>query len=172
MTDKIVKKLDMLALYRTQLIENADNIDELITQAIAAAALTDDHDAFLTERLNLEHRAKALEAEVKKDVERHGASVKSAGLHAVYSLRSSWDSKGLKGYAVAHPELGAFLTEKPSVSIRTVKPPKEDNDVSPPKTESASPPVQSKKGPTLGNIVIEFARGLVGTQQAREDAAS
>ncbi len=51
-----------------------------------------------------------------------GATVKGAGLMAIYSKgRMSWDDKRLDGYATAHPEILAFRSEgQPSVSIREV----------------------------------------------------
>ena len=62
----------------------------------------------------------ALEQDVKATVIDFGASVKSDHLHAVYNRgRMRWDTKGLAGYAVAHPEVGAFHTVgEPSVSLR------------------------------------------------------
>lgn len=46
-------------------------------------------------------------------------SVKSAsGVQAVYSERTTWDTKGLEGYAVAHPEVLHFRKVSPSISIR------------------------------------------------------
>lgn len=64
-----------------------------------------------------------IEAEVKDAVLVLGQTVKSSVLMAVWSKpRVSWDIKALDGYAVAHPEVGAFRKEgKPSVSIRTVR---------------------------------------------------
>jgi len=52
-----------------------------------------------------------------------GASEKGSRLHAVYTKgRESWDSKGLGGYAVAHPEVNAFKkVGNPSVSIRAAR---------------------------------------------------
>lgn len=53
-------------------------------------------------------------------VARHGATVKHAGLMAVYSKpRVSWDTAKLEGYALAHPEItAARTTGKPTISIR------------------------------------------------------
>ena len=61
--------------------------------------------------------------EVKRAVLEHGSSVKHAGLHAVWKKgRVKWNTKGLDGYAVAHPEILGFRSEgNPSVSIREVK---------------------------------------------------
>lgn len=58
--------------------------------------------------------------QVKAAVIANGASVKGAHLQAVYAKgRTSWDSRGLDGYAVAHPEINAFRSVgQPSVSIR------------------------------------------------------
>jgi len=62
----------------------------------------------------------SLTAEIKAEVIAAGTTVKSERLQAVYAKgRISWDSKALDGYAVAHPEIGAFRkTGEPSVSIR------------------------------------------------------
>ena len=47
-------------------------------------------------------------------------TIKGNGIMATYNKgRTTWDSKGLEGYAVAHPEILKFRTlGKPSVSIR------------------------------------------------------
>ena len=37
------------------------------------------------------------------------------------STRTSWDSKGLKGYAVANPDILQFMTEKRSADVVTIK---------------------------------------------------
>jgi len=61
-----------------------------------------------------------LEQDVKAAVLAHGASVKTEHLHAIVNKgRVRWDTRGLGGYAVAHPEIEAFRTTgKPSVSLR------------------------------------------------------
>jgi len=68
-------------------------------------------------------RMEALEAEIRSDVLRHGASVKGGRLYAVYSRgRVSWDTRALDAYALAHPEVTAFRKQgEPSVSLRFVK---------------------------------------------------
>lgn len=52
-----------------------------------------------------------------------GKSVKAGGLHAIVMAgRTSWDTKALDGYAVAHPEVLKFRkTGNPSVTIRNAK---------------------------------------------------
>ena len=64
-----------------------------------------------------------LEGEVKTMVLALGESVKGAQLHAVYSKgRVTWDTKGMDGYVVAHPEVAAFRkVGEPSVTIRAAK---------------------------------------------------
>ena len=60
---------------------------------------------------------------IKEEVLKFGATVTGQFKQAVYSKgRAIWDTKGLGGYAVAHPEIVTFLkTGEPSISIREVK---------------------------------------------------
>lgn len=66
---------------------------------------------------------KGLEVEIKESCVEHGSSVK--GEHLLVSFvkgRVSWDSKGLQGYAVAHPEILQFQkTGNPYASIKNKK---------------------------------------------------
>ncbi len=57
---------------------------------------------------------------VKAAARVHGQSVSGAHLQAVWNKgRTSWDTKGLAGYMVAHPEIKTFMTVgAPTVSIR------------------------------------------------------
>lgn len=63
-----------------------------------------------------------LTAEIKQDVIKEGTTAKGDFLMAVWNKgRVSWDTKGLDGYAVAHPEMSAFRKEgDPTVTIRKV----------------------------------------------------
>lgn len=63
-----------------------------------------------------------LTAEIKSDIITTCVSVKSTRLHAIFVKgRVTWDTKGVEGYALAHPELLAYRKEgEPSVSFRTV----------------------------------------------------
>lgn len=65
----------------------------------------------------------SIESELRQKVLSHGATVKGTKLWAVYNRgRRKWDTKGLIGYSVAHPEIDRFLTEgDPYVSIRKAK---------------------------------------------------
>ena len=71
-------------------------------------------DPMLTSRLETEKSAKAAVTEL-------GESVKGLAKHFVFSMRTSWDSKGLEGYAIADPNILKFQKKTPSISIRTVK---------------------------------------------------
>lgn len=64
----------------------------------------------------------ATEESIRYQVIDLGKSVKGANLHAVYSKpRVTWDSKGLEGFMVAHPEIEAFRkVGQPSVSLRKI----------------------------------------------------
>ncbi len=64
-----------------------------------------------------------LTANVKRLVAAYGQTVAGQHLQAVWVKgRESWDSRGLQGYARAHPEVLEFQkVGEPSVSIRTVR---------------------------------------------------
>ena len=72
---------------------------------------------------SFERDVKQLEDSIKALVSASGESVKGTKLHAVFiSGKTTWDGRGLSGYAVAHPEICAFAkTGEPSVQIRVVK---------------------------------------------------
>ena len=65
-------------------------------------------------------RAAELADLIKAEVIAAGETISGEHHQAVYSKpRVSWNSKGLEGYAVAHPEILVFRTEgSPSVSLR------------------------------------------------------
>jgi hypothetical protein len=64
----------------------------------------------------------SLTAEIKNDVRRHGASVRSGAVHAVFvSGRILWDSKGLGQYAETHPDIAQYRRQgEPTVIVRFV----------------------------------------------------
>lgn len=61
-----------------------------------------------------------LESSIRGQVLETGQSLKGTVLQATYTQgRISWDSKGLHGYSVAHPEILTFKSHgKPFVTIR------------------------------------------------------
>ena len=90
-----------------------EQIDEIQQLKIKFGLLVSEQESIVRNQENI----------VKELVDEFGSSVKGGTLHAVYSQgRISWDTKGLNGYAVAHPEVNEFVKQgKPSVSIRKVK---------------------------------------------------
>jgi hypothetical protein len=117
-----VKLLDYLAELRAQ--QDALRLEWEQLRDTILAPLRPELDALDTEyqpRLNAVVDAiTSVETNVRQQVLAVGASVKGAHLHAVLmSGRVSWDSKGLDGYAVAHPEIERFRKQgEPSVTIR------------------------------------------------------
>ena len=61
-----------------------------------------------------------LATSIRTDTISYGESVKNAGYHAVYAAgRITWNTRGLEGYAVAHPEVNEFKNDSgPYVTIR------------------------------------------------------
>jgi len=113
--DEFRAKRDLLSLERYELH------DKVITPEIKAKLDEidieyDDKEGAVSENIRL------LTDEIKASVLEHGEKVKGEFLQAVYVKgRSSWDTKGLMGYAKAHPEIDAFyMRGNPSVSIRIV----------------------------------------------------
>ena len=67
---------------------------------------------------------KTLEKHIKAEVKQTGELVMVDGAYTKFGkgyTRTSWDNKGLRGYAVAHPEIMEFCKETevgPTVSIK------------------------------------------------------
>ena len=64
-----------------------------------------------------------LDMSIRTDTISYGQSVKNAGYHAVYAGgRITWNTAGLNGYAVVHPEVLEFQRDSgPYITIRKVK---------------------------------------------------
>ena len=127
MTESEIKqKLDTLAEYQSQrdaaMLEKQSLIDAIYTAEIKAQVAEIEAE-FSAKTEGVTENITALEAEIKKAVLEHGASVKGSLFHAVFAKgRVSWDTKSLDGYAAAHPELLSFRKEgEPSVSLRVAK---------------------------------------------------
>ena len=94
-------------------------IDKVITPEIKAQLENIDREIDpIIEKFNA--RVAELADLIKAEVIAAGQTISGEHHLAVYSKpRVSWDSKGLEGYAVAHPEILVFRTEgNPSVSLR------------------------------------------------------
>ena len=117
--------LDQLAEYMAQkdlvMLDKQKLVDSIYTPEIREQVAAIEAE-FAGKTAIVDEKIAALEAEIKEAVKAIGASVKGSLLQAVYAKgRVSWDTKGLDGYIIAHPELGQFRKEgEPSVSIRKV----------------------------------------------------
>ena len=127
MNEKQLKeKLDVLGeliTIRENLIaEQKTLIDNLIPPEIKMQIM--DVESEFDDKLNqVNENINSLESTVKEQVKAFGQSVKGELIQAVWSKpRITWDTKGLEGFLVAHPEIKAFRKEgEPSVSIRLFK---------------------------------------------------
>ena len=93
--------------------------DKLIPAEVKQAIA--DLDSEVSPRLAaMDERIAELTEQIKQAVIAAGDSIKGGRKTAVFTKgRTSWDSRGLDGYAVAHPEINVFRkTGEPSVSIR------------------------------------------------------
>ena len=101
------------------------NYDDLKAQILTPEiikALDDINAEMETSLGTLKDGINSLTADIKDKVIKNGTTVKGTLLMAVWNKgRISWDTKGLDGYAVAHPEMSAFRSVgEPSVTIRSV----------------------------------------------------
>lgn len=122
--NNIVELLDALADARDE-AETIRLWTEDARQALIPAEVKQaiaDLDAEIAPRQSaITERIAELETKIKDAVVSAGETVKGARIQAVFTKgRESWDSKGLSGYAVAHPEIQAFRkVGEPSVSLRS-----------------------------------------------------
>jgi hypothetical protein len=117
--EKLTEVEDLLAVTR---LEYDELKDKALTPKVRAEL--EAIEAEMRPRIdNGESLVRTLKLDIKEMVIRAGATVKGGRMQAVYmNGRKSIDTKGLEGYAVAHPEVRAFITDnKPSVSFRWMK---------------------------------------------------
>jgi hypothetical protein len=123
MSDKIKQRLQQLEeLYAQQELINIHKqaaIDKILPPELKAELAAIDLE-FGQQTEAVKDTINTIESEVKLAVVAHGTTVKGQRFMAVYNkARVSWDTKGLDGYAAAHPEIERFRKEgEPSVSIR------------------------------------------------------
>ena len=118
-------KLDKLSELQAQADVIRLHFDDLKAQILTPElqqALADIDAEMNTSLSALQDGINNLTAEIKEDVVRGGTTIKGDYLMAVWNKgRISWDTKGLDGFAIAHPEMSAFRKEgDPSVTIREV----------------------------------------------------
>jgi hypothetical protein len=69
----------------------------------------------------LEKRADAVKAEIQKFAKDTDGDYSHAGYQVTLSIRESWDTKKLPGFAVAHPELNALKSTSAVATVRKMK---------------------------------------------------
>ncbi len=120
----IIAMLDELAELRDQ--ENVLRLDYAAMHASILAPVQAEIAALDAEYMPkseaIATRIAEMETAVKAAVLAHGASVKGAHLHAIWTKgRVSWDSKKLDGLMIAVPQLKECRSEgAPSVSLRNI----------------------------------------------------
>jgi len=120
---EITDLLNELAEIRAQTdllrLDKQAAIDGILTDEIKAqiAEVEAEYEPTMTAA---DEKADDLERRIKAAVTALGESVKGEQLQAVFSKRTSWDTRALNGYEAAHPEIGQFKKVSQSVSIRKV----------------------------------------------------
>jgi len=118
--EKLDKLYDLYAHQEVRRLQKQELIDSLIPdeirQQIADVEAEFEANDFISDTVA------SLEDEIREDIKRLGETVKGDGLMASYVKgRTSWDTKGLDGYAVAHSEIRAFRkVGDPSVALKKV----------------------------------------------------
>lgn len=114
--------LERLLAARTTAAEIQEEYDDRRAAILAQVQpLLDALEAEFAERLRLAGEAVAeLQTEARQAVLAHGENVRHRGVLAVYARgRTTWDTKGLDGYAQRHPEVEQFRrVGEPTVSLR------------------------------------------------------
>jgi hypothetical protein len=115
-------KLDELS----RLQEQAANANDALTQRLVASYGTGVLAVLVDWRANTAMVSEActkLETEIKDAVLELNETVTASTLQAIPCKgKTSWDGKGLTGYAVAHPEINVFKkTGNPYAMIKTIK---------------------------------------------------
>jgi len=124
--DTVVDKLNRLAdaeAHRTVLeLRKQEAIDLAVPEEVKAVIARINAD-FDTQIGYADHLIGSLREEVKEDTLELCHTVRGDRKMAVWnSPRVTWDGKGLQGYAVANPEIKAFMkVGRPTVTIRVNK---------------------------------------------------
>jgi hypothetical protein len=125
MASEIADLLDQLANYQAQRdylsLQKQELIDQILPPEIKARL--EEIEAEFTGKVEaVDENIASLEAAIKEEVLRNGASVRGTFLRAVWSRgRVSWDAKAMDEYAGAHPELLAFRKQgEPFVRITRI----------------------------------------------------
>lgn len=122
--DEVIKNLSTLAKLRDVLESFQQELDELEDQAFLNCPDLNQRRWEITAIFEkLSEKNIGLTKVIVEAVVDKGESIKGEELQAVFSKgRTTWDTKKLEGYAIAHPEIDKLKkVGKPSVAIREVK---------------------------------------------------
>lgn len=120
-TNEIEQLLYRIATNRELLANSSRILREMLVNALGKPEVVErtvnEWEAFINGIKDDEVRVTGI---VKAEVVERGESVTGNPLSAIYVKgKTSWDGKGLTGYAVAHPEINAFKkVGNPSCSIK------------------------------------------------------
>jgi hypothetical protein len=125
MSAEIAEKLDQLANCQAEREVLAFQKQELIDQVLPPeikARLEEIEVEFADRFAAVDERIQAFQEEIKADVIRHGGTVKSTFLRAIWHQgRVTWDNSGMERYARSNPEVLRFRKQgEPFVSITRV----------------------------------------------------
>ena len=124
MNEKQLKeKLDVLGeiiAIRENLISEKQTLLDSVIPVEIKLKMQDIEEEFEDKITQANENVQSLESAIKSEVKAFGQSVKGELIMAVWAKpRVTWESKGLEGFMVAHPEIKAFRKEgEPTVSIR------------------------------------------------------
>lgn len=98
------------------------DIDSLIPPEVKQA-IADFELLHVNQAMPIQEEIANLEEAIRAEVLASGSTAKGTSLICTWNKpRVFWDTKGLDGYAVAHPELNSFRKEgEPSTTIKAVR---------------------------------------------------
>lgn len=120
----VTEKLDRLGDERLAIDDLNTNMEHLIDEAFQRCPdLAEQYEVLQAEVKAHTDSADQLSTDIRTLTLPYGETIKGETLMAVWSKgRTSWDTKKLDGYAVAHPEIKEMKSEgNPSISIKEVK---------------------------------------------------
>jgi len=121
---KIEEKLDQLAEIREVQKDFTKEAQVLLSEALSRCPDLKSRNDEVQDALKFTAKQEVdLTEEIKEVVVKSGLSRKGQKLQAIFTKgRTTWDTRALEGYAVAHPEIEKLRKiGEPSVSIREVK---------------------------------------------------
>lgn len=119
--EKLNQLFDLRSAKTALDLQKQDAIDKILTPEIKAQ-LQDIDAEYLEKYQAVDIKIADLEAEIKNDVLAAGETIKGEHMMAMFVKgRTTWDTKALEVYSLAHPEIAALRkTGEPSVTIKVM----------------------------------------------------